>query len=144
MNYLLATHISGQTQEYMDIGVLIVQRRMWGFQAGQWPAGVTEYAASINFSGLRFHSSPDQSPWPCLTMTSKFPGPHACSWKTPVLPPSVPPDPYQMFLLPQDFPETPGCPERTPPRHSPRCTPERAEQQAPSQLRPSGCFRRLI
>lgn len=50
-------------------------------------------------------------PWPeSLALSGhdlKFPGPHVCSlcsWKTPVLPPSVPPDAYQMFLLPQDFP----------------------------------------
>ena len=128
-----------------------------GFKRVSGLHGVIDYAASINFSGLRFHGcspdpcqtlgSHDQSPWPCLTTTSKFPGPHVCSlcpWKTPVLPLSIPPDPYQMLLLPRDFPETPGCPERTSPQQSPRCISECVEQQAPSQLRPSECFRRLI
>ena len=128
-----------------------------GFKQVTGLHGITEYAASINFSGLRFHGcspdpcqtlgSHDQSPWPCMTMTSKFPGPHVCSpcsWKTPVLPPSIPPDPHQMFLLPEDFPETPGCPECTPSLHSPRYRPACAKQQAPSQVRPSGCLRRFI
>lgn len=81
-----------------------------------------EYLASTNLPGLKFRAGswPLLMPWALVSRALNlfWPQPpgsqvHAFALLSPqkvlVLPPSILPPPYQIFLFPLHFPETPGC-----------------------------------